>query len=480
MNENASEIIKKCLLNSPSHGIRRIGRAKTITTRIFWAFTFWLSTSLMSTFIYSIIIKYINHPTKIHLSIEQNPQPSDYPSITFCNMNALEDEIFLDMRKSETSNRSSINEKEYQKFVFNYVNRILVTEVNSQSKAFIQQSFQLNDFLIRCFFNKRLCYQNLTQIFHPTYGICYTFDNMHHVQPEDTQDLPHYWSAEDFNGDNDYHLLLELFLHQPEYRSYSETRAAYRIFIHRKYEIPLLSQNSVLLRPNRYTKLSFSQRIMKFTQQCRTNLTEHMQEIFQDYPVRYTQALCYKLCEQRFIEQHCHCIEPTLAMFYKFFHLINTTSNFSNISLCSIDNACHSSQIYLDSRKLCGECLPECDIVQYSIQSSYANYPNINSYKNVFQRVQKHFRRNEKMNTYFNKFQQSLIRDNILVVEITASPYPTEILTESAVYTWIDLISSIGGQTGLWIGISLIGFVELLELLYLLLNRFSTYFLSTK
>ena len=55
-------------------------------------------------------------------------------------------------------------------------------------------------------------------------------------------------------------------------------------------------------------------------------------------------------------------------------------------------------------------------------------------------------------------------------------------------YTWVDLISSIGGQTGylfrttyeillliflgLWIGVSLISFVEIAELLFLLLRHF--------
>ena len=79
--------------------------------------------------------------------------------------------------------------------------------------------------------------------------------------------------------------------------------------------------------------------------------------------------------------------------------------------------------------------------------------------------------------------------DNIVAVEISASPYATEILTESPMYTWVDLISSIGGQTGtdlageaidmkmrcvlgLWIGVSLISFVEIAELLFRLLYHY--------
>jgi hypothetical protein len=58
------------------------------------------------------------------------------------------------------------------------------------------------------------------------------------------------------------------------------------------------------------------------------------------------------------------------------------------------------------------------------------------------------------MNAALNKSQgasanrNAELRDNIVAVEITVSPYATEILTESPMYTWVDLISSIGGQTG--------------------------------
>lgn len=43
--------------------------------------------------------------------------------------------------------------------------------------------------------------------------------------------------------------------------------------------------------------------------------------------------------------------------------------------------------------------------------------------------------------------RRTKLTDNIVAVEITASPYATEILTESPVYNWVDLISNIGGQT---------------------------------
>lgn len=108
---------------------------------------------------------------------------------------------------------------------------------------------------------------------------------------------------------------------------------------------------------------------------------------------------------------------------------------------------------YLDPREYCLECLPECELIQYKIQSSYAHYPNSRSTDKVLNRVEKYLKsRGYKMvpsntsNLLNNR--KGLIPENIVAVEVSASPFATEILAESSMYTWVDVISSIGGQTG--------------------------------
>jgi hypothetical protein len=109
----------------------------------------------------------------------------------------------------------------------------------------------------------------------------------------------------------------------------------------------------------------------------------------------------------------------------------------------------------LDSSASCPECLPECEIIQYSVQSSYAAYPNNPAKNKIENRVRNYFRFDPRVNddlsnttTRSSSGHRPRIHNNIVAIEISASPYPTEILTQSPVYTWVDLISSIGGQTG--------------------------------
>lgn len=88
--ETQTDIIKSRLLNVPSHGIRRIGRANTLLARLFWSYTFWIFTVLMCTFIFTAIRNFVRHPTKIHLSIKQYRDPALFPAITFCKNDYFE------------------------------------------------------------------------------------------------------------------------------------------------------------------------------------------------------------------------------------------------------------------------------------------------------------------------------------------------------------------------------------------------------
>jgi hypothetical protein len=82
--ESAFNIFKQWFLNSPSHGIRRISRSNSIAGTIFWSITFVAFTILMCFFITTVIMNYIEYPTKINLSVRQHRDPNHFPAVTFC------------------------------------------------------------------------------------------------------------------------------------------------------------------------------------------------------------------------------------------------------------------------------------------------------------------------------------------------------------------------------------------------------------
>ncbi|CAF2518033.1 unnamed protein product [Rotaria sp. Silwood2] len=476
--KSALTIIKSWFLNSPTHGIRRISLATSILERIFWSTTFLAFTTLMCVFIYTVILKYIGNPTKINLSVRQYRDPLNFPAVTFCNLNPLRNESFLDddiHQQPGSSSRPLYTDSEYQVRFMEYMGRLLAKNLDNKRPTIIESGYKLGDLLIQCTFNGRSCYRNFTSFFHPNYGNCYTFNNDIHVEPTRPNNTFNFWSIDDDDVEDGYKLFLELYLYQNEYIRYLDDRAAIRLFIHRKHQIPILSQTSLFLAPTTFTKLIFSQRIISFSQQCRNELTIDMKRTFNSNNVRYSQALCFKLCEFRFIEKLCHCTDQLVMVFFQFFSQ-NYTSKINTNSSCSINNKCLAYR-NLFSKKYCPECLPECELIQYKIQSSYADYPNTRSTDKVLQRVETHLRATGKSVVHLNTSacsnnRKGALLDNIVAVEISASPFATEILAESPMYTWVDVISSIGGQAGLWIGISLISFVEIAELLFLLFCHF--------
>lgn len=265
------------------------------------------------------------------------------------NINPLKNDGFAnDVKKSilpGSQSSTSLTPNEYRKAVSAYIKRILSAHVMGQQHPFVEWGFKLNDLMITCIYNKRFCNRNLAEFFHPSYGNCYTFNNDKNmiVETNDSyqqQQQQRHWSIDDDDkGNDDYNLFLELYLHEQEYNEYLDERAGFRIFIHRKNEIPILSQTNLLVGPNKYTKLTFLPRIMSLSQQCQTNFTDHMKEVLQTQGVRYTQALCYKSCKHRLIIKQCKCVGPASAMFYQ---LLNNNPTKNNITLCSENNKCFS------------------------------------------------------------------------------------------------------------------------------------------
>lgn len=72
------------------------------------------------------------------------------------------------------------------------------------------------------------------------------------------------------------------------------------------------------------------------------------------------------------------------------------------------------------------------------------------------------------------------IRENYFALNLVRQTDFVENRTQSSSFSLVDVISNIGGQMGLWIGISLLSFMELLEMLcrlihYETLTRFSAW-----
>lgn len=61
---------------------------------------------------------------------------------------------------------------------------------------------------------------------------------------------------------------------------------------------------------------------------------------------------------------------------------------------------------------------------------------------------------------------QSEISQNYIALEVVSDSFRMETYNDIASISPVDLLSNIGGQTGLWIGISFLSLMEIVEMLY--------------
>jgi hypothetical protein len=71
----------------------------------------------------------------------------------------------------------------------------------------------------------------------------------------------------------------------------------------------------------------------------------------------------------------------------------------------------------------------------------------------------------------WNETWFSDVRLNYVGIDVICESTRVEVYTQKAAISPVDVISNVGGQTGLWIGISFLSLMEIIEMLYRLIRR---------
>ena len=157
----------------------------------------------------------------------------------------------------------------------------------------------------------------------------------------------------------------------------------------------------------------------------------------------YTQHTCVSLCSYRFIEEKCGCINES-----------QYRNNHSNMSICFTDSNRNCSTTFGDLKVkdnfIKENCLPKCPLEctqqkMLPITTLFYKFPYVsaNYYSNIYL--------NDEVN---NAIEFSVFYESLSYTLIEEEP---KMSAE-------DLIGSIGGHLHLFLGMSLLSFFELFEL----------------
>ena len=330
----------------------------------------------------------------------------------------------------------------------------------SLSSAFRKSiGFQIEDMLVSCMFDYLPCNSSdISYFYHPQYGNCYTFNK---EMPVKTISVPGVT----------YGLTLELYLGNPPVDTVNNAIDGIIMSIHNKTDAPFTKMDVIKVPAGSETDLilnrNFITRIPPPYGSCmETGFSSELYKyILNTLNISYSQEYCFSLCMQNQTKIICGCINVFLPMFEN-----------DNTSICGPNQRNFVSDLVNNfgnssSNTVCqSSCEFECSPIEFDIKTYNGHYPTTH-YKSILQQ----WVQNNNKNVSYSDIPDSFAKVNVYYHSMQ---YLTTEQTQK--FQGIDLLSNLGGVLGLWLGISLMTLIEIVELIYNLIYTFVKYRLIIK
>ena len=195
------------------------------------------------------------------------------------------------------------------------------------------------------------------------------------------------------------------------------------------------------------------------------NFKSDLYDLFVQTSTRYKQTDCFDLCKQKFYISYCNC------SLFQIFSLFNVTYCNSLEELNCLNGIYFGKILSTDfMKKNCYPyCPSECHTKQYKTYQSTSRFctePYVDLVKSRKVFLSKYD--NETMS--IEAIQGGLAKLNIYYDSLSYTQ-----ITESAKINQVSLLASIGGFMGMFLGMSLMTFVEILDVIMrLILHKFAS------
>ena len=269
------------------------------------------------------------------------------------------------------------------------------------------------------------------------------------------------------------------------------------VLVHDNKEVPMVDATGTHLIPGRKHRLGFRKQTNYFLPSPYTSCADQppfsMDTVLLNYPqahYSYSQALCYRYVIQ--VYTYVNIRISTLIMIINFFFRYNRcgcvnpymweirllilpeTQQLILAPLCDVVNTCYvNASINFMSTASAQEtnpsynCPQQCSTTNFIIHKSSSVTPmewQMDSIKNFVENS------SVPLPSDWSQTWQTHIRENYVLINLVRETTVVENRTQSAATSLVDVLSNIGGQMGLWIGISLLSFMELMEMLFRLIR----------
>ena len=443
--------------SSSSHGFPNIFRTQRISIKLLWAVCFILSVAICSYMIFQTMNDYLDYNV-VTTTEFISELVSEFPAVTICDSNPLSTKHAQDLTQKWIRNLISEDRTNLTRSnVFDYIfwsNRLALLEAVSFFFTDDDRK-KLGDLIPninKCYFNEEICSaENFSWYFDLNNGNCIQFNTG--LSGNEIKESNKPGSR---NG-----LSLIFFSSEPENKYSSSFTHGFKVYIHNRSLSPSPAE-AINIQPSKSTDIAIKRTFIHkepypYSSCIHLSSFESIfYEYFKSVNKTYRQADCFELCLQNNIMKNCSCYDYSYPRINNSFSPCFTKPEI----LCTI-----YQYNYFRRFKMSEECLKlcplECDSVKYDVSMSSLDFPS----KFVFD-IYKNF---GLFNGTFESFKQNLLQVNIFYPSLTYTK-----ISESPKMSITDLLSNLGGTLGLYIGISFLSLIEIVEMLIeLLLTSFN-------
>ncbi|KAF6033545.1 SCNN1G [Bugula neritina] len=337
------------------------------------------------------------------------------------------------------SNFFALGSPDYTRILAFY--RLYYSQTLNDEDILTTYSHELPEMLQECSFQGKQCDSGyFYKFFDKRFGNCFTFNSGLNG------DIAKANVAGPTNG-----LTLSFFVNQENYIPMMAQEAGMRVLLHRQGETPQMEDYGFNAATGLRTSVAMSYSTTTRLADAHYSNCTSDSSLNDIYPGTYSRLACYKSCAQKLTLNECGCGniefrvprgEPACNLTMYWDCMYEMKNNFDYEVNCT--------------------CPLPCDEYQYHYTLSTAEWPSINF--EPFWTIPREYE-SELLKKAIENQTRERIKGEFVSLEIYFDSLFYTKYYEKASMTLEDLIGSIGGHLGLWIGMSVISFVEVFELI---------------
>ena len=412
--EGKNKRFKKYIQTCTAHGVTHIFIGKSSIRKVFWLFIVLACTSACLYNIIDRILFLASNPTTTAVTLTRQPE-IDFPAVTICNLNLLKKDYLESLGLERVVFDLLLSGGSQDNCTQNIPDLPDIT----YQQMFTAGKQDLNNLIITCQYLGRDCHvkfvPTLTRL-----GVCYIFNS---GRSDDAPIL----KTNGTGAGLGLRLILNISRHQ--YVASPNLDAGVKVVVHHQSEPPRPHDQGIAVPPGRNAFVSIRQlNVVDETEENCNSEGDVRSLNFIHNGLNYSFSACALDCFYSQIAQNCRCIlsdeyNPPLEDF----------------TLCTIrDMCCVLSQQTIFTA--C-PCLHSCKNSLYEITNSYSSF---------------------QVDSYLEIVEQNItgLQEDLLMINIFYDTLSITNTVTSRVYDVVSLLSDIGGQLGLFLGISVITVVE--------------------